>query len=94
MKDERRLPFLGLLACAFALTELFAMLAAQLLYTIGGRYRELGKSFGWLVFDYGFALDVLAVLVATVAIATGGPNRRIGLIAIALVALSFVLLFI
>jgi hypothetical protein len=91
--ERMRLPFLGLLACAFAITELFAILAAKTLHTIGGRYRDLGESFGWLVFDYGFALEALAVLVAIVAIVVGGPNRRIGFVAIVLVALSFVLLF-
>ena len=88
-----RFPVLGLLACSFALTKIFAELAAKILYTIGGRYRGLGTSFGWLVFDYGIALDVLAMLVAISAIVSGGPNRRIGSLAIALVALSFVLLF-
>jgi hypothetical protein len=71
-----------------------AMLAAKVLYTIGGRYRDLGKSVGALAFTYGLTLDLLAMLMAIVAIVFGGPNRRIGYVAIALVALSLALLFV
>ena len=91
--NATRIPLLGLLACALAVIQIFAMLAAKALYTIGGRYRDLGKSVAALALNYGLALDVLAMLVAILAIVFGGPNRRIGYVAIALVALSLALLF-
>ena len=91
--NGRRIPVLGLLACAFALIPMFAVLAAKMLYTIGGRYRDLGKSVGVIAVGYGFALEVLAVLAAVWAIVSAGPNRRVGLVALALVALSIALLY-
>ena len=92
--NPMRFPLLGLLACGLAVIQMAAMLAAKVLYTIGGRYRDLGKSVGALAFNYGLALDLLAWLVAIVAIVVGGgANRRIGYVAIALVALSLALLF-
>jgi hypothetical protein len=88
-----RIPFLGLLACAFAIIQMLAVLAAKMLYTIGGRYRDVGKSLGVLGVEYGWALDVLAVIAAVLAIVSAGPNRRIGFVALALVALSLALLY-
>jgi len=97
--DERdatmsaRFPFLGLLACALALIPTFAVLAAKILYTIGGRYRAAGKSLYVLAVAYGVAPGVLAALAAVLAIVWGGPNRRIAVVALALVALSLALLY-
>jgi hypothetical protein len=92
--NGRRLPLLGLLACGFAVMQMSVVLAAKLLYTIGGHYRHLGKSVAALAFNYGLGLDVVAMLVAIVAIVVGGPNRRVGCVAIGLVALSLALLFV
>ena len=97
--DERdattsaRFPFLGLLACALALIPTFAVLAAKILFTIGGRYRAAGKSLYVLAVAYGFTPGVLAALAAVLAIVSGGPNRRIGFVALALVAFSLALLY-
>lgn len=61
---------------------------------MGNNHRNLATAFGWLVFDYGFLLDIVGIALAVIAIALGGRNRRLGLIALAIVALAFGVMFI
>jgi hypothetical protein len=74
--------------------QILVVLTGDVLYTIGGHQRGPGKWVLGVASTYGLVIDVVALLAAIVAIAAGGPNRRFGVIAIGLIALSFALLFI
>jgi hypothetical protein len=92
--DIKHSSVLGLTAVGIAGAELLALLAAHAFGAMGRRWADLSDRFGWLVFDYGFLMDVAATLLGIIAIIVGGRNRRPGLVALGLVALSFVLLFV
>jgi hypothetical protein len=84
---------LGLVAVGIAATDLFAIIAALTLSGMGRRWVNLSTAFGWLVFDYGFVIDVMAFVLAGIAICVGGRNRKLGLLALALVGCDFLILF-
>ena len=60
--DVKSSSVLGLTAVGIATTELFAQVAAIVLQRMGKA--NLSTSFGWLIFDYGFLLDLAATLLA------------------------------
>ena len=91
--EIKRSSVLGLVAVGIAATDLFALIAATVLQRMGKSTSELATRLGWFVFDYGFLLDVAAALLAVIAILVGGRNRGLGLVALAIVVCSFVLLF-
>ena len=69
-------------------------LLATLLPKLGARWQNIATSFSWLVFDFGAWLTLLAVLLAIIAIARGGHDRRLGFVSLVLVAMSVAILFI
>src|ERR1041385_1474415 len=61
---ERKRDFIGLVAVGFAATDVLTELLATLLPRMGKRWQNLAMSFSWLVFDWGFMLLVIALLLA------------------------------
>ncbi|MEO6436505.1 MAG: hypothetical protein ABIP55_12205 [Tepidisphaeraceae bacterium] len=84
----------GLIAVGVAGTGLVAQLASRVLESMGRRWHNLSTVFGWFVFDFGFILDLLATLLAVIAVCIGGRSRRFGLLALLCVAASLLLMFI
>jgi hypothetical protein len=91
---QRKGDFIGLLAVAFAATDVVTELLATLLPRMGTRWRDLATSFSWLVFDFGAWLTLLALLLALIAIARRGHDRRLGFVAVILVAIALAIIFI
>ncbi len=90
----RKGDFIGLLAIAFAATDVVTELLATLLPRLGRRWQDLATSFSWLVFDFGALLTLLAILLAVIAIARGGHDRRLGLVALLFTAIGIIIMFI
>ncbi len=83
----------GLLAICLSGTTATTMLLLVIFERTGHGRTDLADRLSRMIFDYSFVLDVVAALAAFLAISAGGSNRRLGLAAVALIALSFGLLF-
>lgn len=61
---------------------------------MGKRWHDLATSFSWLVFDFGAWITLLAIVLAIIAVARGGHDRRLGLVALLFTATGIIILFI
>ena len=84
----------GLIALGFAAVDAFLMTASTVVAHTRWQRSDFALAISWVIFDYGLALDVLAMLLALAAARAGRRGRRLALIAILLVATSFLLLFV
>jgi Kef-type K+ transport system membrane component KefB len=79
---------LGFAGTIFTVTSL-----AVILKQTGNHRSSLYDALGRMIFSFGFALDVVAVIFGLISVLLGGHGRRLGLVAMSLVLLSFLLLF-
>jgi hypothetical protein len=84
---------LGLIAIALAGTDAVTMLAAVIVGHTSQRASGWAQRLDDMIFDCGFPLDVLAVIFALAAGLAGRRGRRLAVVAVGLVFLSFVLMF-
>jgi len=84
---------LGLLALGMAGYGALVMALAAVLSFTAWRSGDLADRLSRMIFDHGFLLDVLAVAFGLGAMRCGGRGKRLGTVAMMLVALSFVLMF-
>ena len=82
----------GLIAIARAGAEVLPLAAIVVLERTPWRSRGLEQRVSDMIFDHGFALDVLALVFAIAAAASGRRGRRLGVGAVVLVVISYLLM--
>jgi hypothetical protein len=83
----------AMISLGFSGTMFVVMCTAVLLQQSGYGRSALSDSLGRMIFSYGCMLDVVAVVFGLISVTLGGRSRRLGILAITLTLISFLMLF-